>query len=52
MGEMRNAYKILVVNLKGRDNLEDLGIDGGPVAISCEHGDEPLSSIKGGGFLD
>jgi hypothetical protein len=22
------------------------------VAVSCEHGNEPLGSIKGGGFLD
>jgi hypothetical protein len=28
MGEMRNAYKILVRKLKGRDHSEDLGIDG------------------------
>jgi hypothetical protein len=28
MKEMRNAYKILVVNLKGRHHLEDLDIDG------------------------
>jgi hypothetical protein len=28
MGEMRNAYTILVENLKGRDYLEDLDIDG------------------------
>jgi hypothetical protein len=27
MGEMRNT-KLLFENLKGRDNLEDLGIDG------------------------
>jgi hypothetical protein len=27
MGEMRNAYKILVGNLKGRDYSEDLGVD-------------------------
>jgi hypothetical protein len=26
MGEMRNAYSILVGNMKGRDLLEDLGI--------------------------
>jgi hypothetical protein len=26
-GEMRNAYKILVENLKGRDHSEDLSID-------------------------
>jgi hypothetical protein len=25
---VRNAYKILVRNLKGTDHLEDLGIDG------------------------
>jgi hypothetical protein len=28
LGEMANAYKILLENLKGRDHLEDLGIDG------------------------
>jgi hypothetical protein len=62
-------------NPKGRDNSEDLGIDGkildcilgnyggkvwtgriwlwiGTVAGSCEHGNEPSSSIKGGKFLD
>jgi hypothetical protein len=28
MVEMRNAYKILVGKSKGRDILEDLGVDG------------------------
>jgi hypothetical protein len=28
MVEMRNAYKYLSENLKGRDYAEDLGIDG------------------------
>jgi len=28
LGEMKNAHKILVANLKGRDYLGDLGIDG------------------------
>jgi hypothetical protein len=28
MGEMKNAYKILVENLKGRDHSEDLKADG------------------------
>jgi hypothetical protein len=27
IGEMINAYNILVGKLKGRDHLEDLGID-------------------------
>jgi hypothetical protein len=27
MGEMRNAYKILVGNLKGRHHSEDVGVD-------------------------
>jgi hypothetical protein len=27
-GDRRNAYKILVGNLKGRDHLEYLGVDG------------------------
>jgi hypothetical protein len=28
MGEIRNAYKFLVINLKRRDFLEDLCVDG------------------------
>jgi hypothetical protein len=28
MREMRNAYKILVENLKERDHTKDLGVDG------------------------
>jgi hypothetical protein len=28
MEEMRNAYRILVVNLKRRDHSEDLGMNG------------------------
>jgi hypothetical protein len=28
MGEMRNAYKILVEILKGKAHAEDLGVDG------------------------
>jgi hypothetical protein len=28
LGEIRNAYKISMRNLKGRDHLEDLGING------------------------
>jgi hypothetical protein len=28
MGEMRNVCKISVGNLKGRDNSEDVGVDG------------------------
>jgi hypothetical protein len=28
MGEMRNAYKILVGKPEGRDHSEDLGVDG------------------------
>jgi hypothetical protein len=27
-GEIRNAYKILVANLKGRDHSKELGVDG------------------------
>jgi hypothetical protein len=27
-GEMKNAYKILVGSLKGRDHSEDEGVDG------------------------
>jgi hypothetical protein len=28
MGEMRNAHNIWLENLKGRDHLQDQGIDG------------------------
>ena len=28
MGEKRNAYRVLVVNLKKRENLKHLGVDG------------------------
>jgi hypothetical protein len=28
MGEMRNAYKILFPNVKGKDHSEDLRVDG------------------------
>jgi hypothetical protein len=28
MGEMRNAHNILVGNMKGRDHLEYVGVDG------------------------
>jgi len=27
IGEMTNAYSILIGNLKGKDHLEDLGVD-------------------------
>jgi hypothetical protein len=27
MGKMRNAYKVCWGNLKGRDHLEDMGLD-------------------------
>jgi hypothetical protein len=27
MGEMRNAYKILIENVEERENSEDVGID-------------------------
>jgi hypothetical protein len=26
---MKNAYRVLVVTLKGKDHLEDLGVDAG-----------------------
>jgi hypothetical protein len=28
MGEMRNSYKVLVVNMKEIDHSEELGVDG------------------------
>jgi hypothetical protein len=32
--------------------LDSSGLGYGQVAGSCEHGDEPSGSIKGGEFLD
>jgi hypothetical protein len=63
MGEMRNAYSILV---RWGDNirmgLREIGWESvdwshegsgeGPVVGSCKHSNEPPSSIKGGEFLD
>jgi hypothetical protein len=34
MREMRNAYNVLVRNVKGRDNSEDLGVDG-RIIVDC-----------------
>jgi hypothetical protein len=28
VGKMRNAYKIMVGNLKSREHLQDIGVDG------------------------
>jgi hypothetical protein len=36
----------------GRCGLDSSGSGCGPVAGSCEHGNETLRSIKGGEFLD
>jgi len=36
----------------GNYGLDASGSGQGPVADSCEHGNEPLGSIKGGEFLD
>ena len=33
MGEKRNAYRVLVVNLKKTDNLQDLGVCSGSYTI-------------------
>ena len=41
MGEKRKAYRILVVNLKKRQTLQDLGVDGGTIlklVISTHYG--------------
>jgi hypothetical protein len=29
MGEMKNSYKIFIEELKGREHLRDLNVDGG-----------------------
>jgi hypothetical protein len=34
MNEIRNAYKILVESLKGRDHSKDLGVDG-RIILKC-----------------
>jgi hypothetical protein len=57
MGEMVNAYNISVRKPKGKRQLgrHRHGCNGsgqGPVAGSCEHGNEPSGSMKGGEFLD
>jgi hypothetical protein len=36
----------------GRCGLESSGTGKGPMASSCEHGNELAGSIKGGEFLD
>jgi hypothetical protein len=36
----------------GRCGLDVSNLRQGPVAGSCEHGNEPLGSIEGGEFLD
>jgi hypothetical protein len=36
----------------GGCGLDACGSDYGPVTDSCEHGNEPSGSIKGGEFLD
>jgi hypothetical protein len=67
MREMRNPYNIMVKKLeekrplgtpryKWEDNIRmdlwEIGWETGPVAESCEHGNECLSSIKIGEFLE
>jgi hypothetical protein len=58
-GEVRNEYETLVGKLKGRDHLEDLGIDGrtiklggrvpnSPIEGSCGRGNESSGSMKAG----
>jgi hypothetical protein len=34
VGEMRNAFKLWSENLKGRDHLEDLGVEG-RIILEC-----------------
>jgi hypothetical protein len=46
MGEMRNAYRILVANMKGRDHSEDVGVDGRIILIwVLEEEDEILTGF-------
>jgi hypothetical protein len=46
MGRMRNAYKFWLENLKGRDHLEELRVDG-RIILECM-----LESSLGGCELD
>jgi hypothetical protein len=36
----------------GRCGLDIFGLEEAPVAVSCEHGNQPSVSIKGGIFFD
>jgi hypothetical protein len=36
----------------GKCELDSSGSGYGPVAVSCEHGNEPSSSIRGGEFFN
>jgi hypothetical protein len=52
---MRNAYKISSENLKGRDHLEDVGVDGKIILewiLRKQCGNESSGSIQVGKFLD
>jgi hypothetical protein len=42
----------ILENRKGKCELVSSGSGWGPVEGSCEHGNEPSSSIRGGEFLD
>jgi hypothetical protein len=55
---IRNAYKILVSKCEGNEplkrpriELDSSGSGYEPVAGSCEQGNKPSGSIKGGNFL-
>jgi hypothetical protein len=61
-GRYEKCIQVFSENLKGKDDIEDLGIDRGCgltlcgsgyglVADTCEHSTEPLGSTKGGNFL-
>jgi hypothetical protein len=49
MAQEINTYKVLIIKLKERSNLEDLAEDGNTISkwfASCEHRNEPSGSAK------
>jgi hypothetical protein len=47
VGEIRNAYRILILNVKERHQLEDLGVDGRKIfKWLLKMGCKPLDRIE------
>jgi hypothetical protein len=55
IGKMKNVYKrhhSEDPDVEGTCGMDASGSGYGPVTGSCEHGNEPSGSTKGGEFLD